>query len=565
MNKSLIAQNIKKNYQLLDNRQYGLAEQNAFNLLKQDPNNHEIYNLIGDIHYKQNNFDKSLWYYFSSLDRNFDPKALNRLGTNIFLLNNNSVAEKVLTNLLAHDPKYVAGYLSLGLVYEQSKKLDKAIDCYKAAIKIDPKEIKAYLSLAALYKQDQNYEGAIKVYQQGMINNPSNHFILSNLGNLFYLQHKYEDAIISHQRAIKAKPDSHVVHFNFANTLLNAGKYSEAIEMYKKTIALNPRFNRSKINLGTTLLSMSNFEEGFKEYFHRIYEDKNFKSVLHKKNLLWNGQNIENKKILIVAEEGLGNTLQFSRYLETLSQLKCKIIFQCQEELHHLFEDMDFIDQLVSIESDYDDYDYWAPLQNLINILTPDLNSNCPFPSALKINDNKLLEWETLIAVNDNVKIGLNWQGSASNPRVTNNSVSLERFKNVLNNPSATFISLQKGSAVSDIEKFHFEENIINYDLLMDTGSKKFLDTAAIIKYLDLVITTDTAIAHLAGTLGTQTWLLLPKVSDWRWLNSKDETIWYDNFRIYRQKVQGDWSDVFSRVEKDSQELIKNITELRQS
>ncbi|MDA9150731.1 tetratricopeptide repeat protein [Candidatus Pelagibacter sp.] len=565
MNKSLIAQNIKKNYQLLDNRQYGLAEQNAFNLLKQDPNNHEIYNLIGDIHYKQNNFDKSLWYYFSSLDRNFDPKALNRLGTNIFLLNNNAVAEKVLTNLLAHDPKYVAGYLSLGLVYEQSKKLDKAIDCYKAAIKIDPKEIKAYLSLAALYKQDQNYEGAIKVYQQGMINNPSNHFILSNLGNLFYLQHKYEDAIISHQRAIKAKPDSHVVHFNFANTLLNAGKYSEAIEMYKKTIALNPRFNRSKINLGTTLLSMSNFEEGFKEYFHRIYEDKNFKSVLHKKNLLWNGQNIENKKILIVAEEGLGNTLQFSRYLETLSQLKCKIIFQCQEELHHLFEDMDFIDQLVSIESDYDDYDYWAPLQNLINILTPDLNSNCPFPSALKINDNKLLEWETLIAVNDNVKIGLNWQGSASNPRVTNNSVSLERFKNVLNNPSATFISLQKGSAVSDIEKFHFEENIINYDLLMDTGSKKFLDTAAIIKYLDLVITTDTAIAHLAGTLGTQTWLLLPKVSDWRWLNSKDETIWYDNFRIYRQKVQGDWSDVFSRVEKDSQELIKNITELRQS
>ena len=565
MNKSLIAQNIKKNYQLLDNRQYGLAEQNAFNLLKQDPNNHEIYNLIGDIHYKQNNFDKSLWYYFSSLDRNFDPKALNRLGTNIFLLNNNAVAEKVLTNLLAHDPHYVAGYLSLGLVYEQSKKLDKAIDCYKAAIKIDPKEIKAYLSLAALYKQDQNYEDAIKVYQQGMINNPSNHFILSNLGNLFYLQHKYEDAIISHQRAIKAKPDSHVVHFNFANTLLNAGKYSEAIEMYRKTIELNPRFSRSKINLGTTLLSMSNFEEGFKEYFHRIYEDKNFKSVLHKKNLLWNGQNIENKKILIVAEEGLGNTLQFSRYLETLSQLKCKIIFQCQEELHHLFEDMDFIDQLVSIESDYDDYDYWAPLQNLINILTPDLNSNCPFPSALKINDNKLLEWETLIAVNDNVKIGLNWQGSASNPRVANNSVSLNKFKNIINNPLATFISLQKGPAVSDIEKFKFEENIINYDLLMDAGSKKFLDTAAIIKYLDLVITTDTSIAHLAGTLGTQTWLLLPKVSDWRWLNSKDETIWYDNFRIYRQKVQGDWSDVFSRVEKDSLELIKNISDLRQA
>ena len=565
MNKSLVAQNIKKNYQLLDNRQYGLAEQNAFNLLKQDPNNHEIYNLIGDIHYKQNNFDKSLWYYFSSLDRNFDPKALNRLGTNIFLLNNIPVAEKILTNLLAHDPEYIPGYLSLGLVYEQSKNLEKAIDCYKAAIKIDPKEIKAYLSLATLFKQEKKYEEAIKVYQQGLINNPSNHFILSNLGNLFYLQHKYEDAIISHQRAIKAEPQSHIVHFNFANTLLNAGKYSEAIDMYRKTIEINPNFYRSRINLGTTLLSMSNFDEGFKEYNNRIYEDKNFKNILHKKNQIWNGQNIENKKILVVAEDGLGNTLQFSRYLEILSQLNCKIIFKCQEELHHLFEDMLYIEELIDLNNDYEDFEYWVPLQNLVYLLTPDLSSNCPFPTALKINDNKLLEWETLIAVNDNVKIGLNWQGSNLNPRVASNTVTLDKFNNIVKNKDATFISLQKGAAVFDIEKFKLEENIINYDLLMDTGTKKFLDSAAIIKYLDLVITTDTSIAHLAGSLGTQTWLLLPKVSDWRWLNSKDETIWYDNVRIYRQKVQGDWSEVFSRVEKDFLELVKNITELRKS
>ena len=433
MNKSLVAQNIRKNYQLLDNRQYGLAEQNAFNLLKQDPNNHEIYNLIGDIHYKQNNFDKSIWYYFSSLDRNFDTKALNRLGTNIFLLNNNSVSEKVLTNLLAHDPKYVPGYLSLGLVYEQSKKTDKAIECYKAAIKIDPSEIKAYLSLATLYKQELQYEEAIKVYQQGLINNPSNHFILSNLGNLFHLQHKYEDAIISHKRAIKAKPDSYVVHFNYANTLLNAGKYSDAIEMYKKTSELNPSFSRAKINLGTTLLSMSNFEEGFKEYSNRIYEDKNFKSILSKKNMIWNGQNIENKKLLVIAEEGLGNTLQFSRYLEILSQLNCKIIFKCQEELHHLFEDMIFIEELINLDNEYEDFDYWVPLQNLVYLLTPDLSSNCPLPAVLKINDNKLMEWETLIAVNDNVKIGLSWQGSKLNPRIANNTFSLERFNNIVN------------------------------------------------------------------------------------------------------------------------------------
>ena len=565
MNRSLITQNIKKNYQLLDNNQFGLAEQNAFNLLKEDPNNYEIYNLIGDIHYKQNNFDKSIWYYFSSLDRNFDPKALNRLGTNIFLLNNNKVAEKVLTNLLAHDPKYISGYLSLGLVYEQSKKFEKAIECYNAAIKIDPKEIKSYLNLATLYKEQFEYDDAIKVYQQGLINNPGNHIILSNLGNLFYLQHKYEDAIISHQRAIKSKPDSYEVQFNFANTLLNSGKYTEAIDAYKKTSELKPNFYRAKINLGSTLLSMANFNEGFQEYNYRIYEDKNFKNYLDKKNFIWKGQNIENKKILVIADTGLGNTLQFSRYLEILSQLNCKIIFKCQEELHHFFEDMMHIDTIIGIDSDYEEFDYWIPLQNLVSLLSPDLTANCPQPAILKINDNKLLEWETLIAIDDKIKIGLNWQGSKSNPRVLNNSVNLEYFKNIVSNKQANFISLQKGIAVNDIEKSQLQENIISYDLLMDTGSQRFLDTAAIIKYLDLVITTDTSIAHLAGTLGTQTWLLLPKISDWRWLNSKDETIWYDNFRIYRQKKQGDWSEVFSRVEKDCSELIKNISDLRQS
>ena len=302
MNKALIDSNIKRNYQLVEKKQFGLAEQNAFSLLKEDPNNHEIYNLIGDIHYKQNNFDKSLWYYFSSLDRKFDVRALNRLGTNVFLLNNNKVAEKILTNLLAHDPKYLPGYLSLGLVFEQNKQLDKAIDCYKAAIKINPNEIKTYLSLATLYKQEKKYDEAIKIYQQGLINNPENHFILSNLGNLFYLQHKYEDAIVSHQRAVKSKPESHIVHFNFANTLLNAGKYTEAVDMYKKTIELDPNFYRARINLGSTMLSMSKFDEGFSEYNYRIFEDKNIKQFAHKKNQLWNGQNIENKTILIIAD-----------------------------------------------------------------------------------------------------------------------------------------------------------------------------------------------------------------------------------------------------------------------
>ena len=179
----------------------------------------------------------------------------------------------------------------------------------------------------------------------------------------------------------------------------------------------------------------------------------------------------------------------------------------------------------------------------MIYILTPDLKNYCPAPTQIKVNDAKIKEWETLMGVDNMVKIGLHWQGSKQNPRAQQNSLELFHYKDIIENNKSSFISLQKGNAQSQIEKYNFSKKIINYDPLIDTGSKKFVDTAAIIKYLDLVITTDNAIAHLAGCLGTQTWLLFPHVSDWRWFNSNEETIWYENFRIYRQEKPGDWTD----------------------
>ena len=177
MNKISINQSIQKNYQLLDEKKFGLAEQNAHNLLKYDPNNSEIFNLIGDIHYKQNNFDKSVWYYFSSIDRNFDIETLNRLSVNISLLKNNKAAKKILTDLLDYQPDYIPGYLNLGLVYEQNQEIEEAINCYEAVIELNPHEIKGYLNLANIYKQDLNYAEAIKVYQKAIIKNPNNHYI----------------------------------------------------------------------------------------------------------------------------------------------------------------------------------------------------------------------------------------------------------------------------------------------------------------------------------------------------------------------------------------------------
>jgi len=181
----------------------------------------------------------------------------------------------------------------------------------------------------------------------------------------------------------------------------------------------------------------------------------------------------------------------------------------------------------------------------------------------LHVNDNKLIEWETLLGVDDKIKIGLCWQGNIKNPRNHLNSIDLSLFKKILSIENTSFISLQKGHGHHQIAKNQFEKHMVDYDFLMDSGSKKFLDSTAIIKYLDLVITCDTSIAHLAGSLGTQTWLLLPKLCDWRWFQDTEETIWYDNMRLFRQEKMGDWSSVIARVHDEALTLSKNLYEIR--
>ena len=562
-NQNIINKEIDKIYNLVDQKQYLFAEKSAHLILKRNPNDHKIFDLIGNIYDRQNQLMKSIWYHFSSLGRKFNIKTLYKLGTNIYFLGKYEVAEKILNSVIENDPTFVPAYLTMGLIHEENEKLEDAIACYEAAMELNSKELAAYLNLALLFKKNKNYVEAIKVYQKAIINIPNNHYILSNLGNLFYLQHKYDDAIICHQRAIKIKSDSNIVYLNYANTLVNAEKTDEAIEMYKKSIELNPKFIRTHVNLGTTLLSKEKFEEGFNEYEYRIHDDASLTDLIKDDKPIWRGEEINEKTILVSSENGLGNTIQFSRYLKTLSQLNCKIIFRCPEEIHNLFEDLDFIDELIGHEEISKDYDYWIPLHNLIYVLTPDLKNYCPTPTVIKVNDTKISEWETLMGTDNKIKIGLHWQGSKLNPKDQQNSIELFHYKNIIENEKASFISLQKGTSQKQIEKYDLSKQIINYDPLLDTGSKKFIDTAAIIKYLDLVITTDNAIAHLAGSLGTQTWLLLPHVSDWRWFNSNDETIWYENFRIYRQKNAGDWLNVMNEVKRDLDALVDNIHDVR--
>lgn len=560
----LISSEIHETYSLIEDKKYSYAESRAMVLLSKEPGNPKIYELIGDIYYNQNLYQKSVWYYLNSCEYDYtNTDLMFKLGDNICYLKKYDLAEQWLKKVIENDPQHTPAYLSLALSFQERGNFEEAIMCYEAAINIDPKEVFAYLNLALLHKKNHDFNEAIKVYQKAIINNPNNHFVLSNLGNLFYLQKKYDDAILCHEKAVKIKPDSVIAHFNFANTLFNAAEFDKAKETYQKTISLNPEFKRAHANLGAIHLLNQEFAEGFHEYHSRIFNDPMLKKILASKKTIWKGESLVGKKLLVASETGYGNIIQFSRYLPLLKQLGCEIIFSCPSEMHHLFENISEIDEMITPEQDYEKFFYWIPIGDLPKILTPNIFEGCPQPVEISINENKLQEWETLLGIDERVKIGLCWQGNPENPKDHLNSVNLSLFKDLLHIPHASFVSLQKGFARKQIEDLDLTKEIIDYDPLVDQGSHKFLDTVAMLKYLDLVITTDTSIAHLAGSLGTQTWVLLPKVPDWRWFLNSEDSIWYDNMRLFRQGSDGDWESVMKKLKTETEIIVKNISDLR--
>jgi len=563
--KQILDQEYQKTQQFIHNKDFLSAENNTEFLLKHGKQDPKIYELVGDVYFGKKDYKKSVWYFFKAAEqKENDHQLLCKISENLYYLKKYENASSIIAKAIEINPAHAYSYIILGMCKKEMGIDEEAVMAFEDAININPQEILAYLNLGLFYKQKKDYENATKVYQQGIVNNPGNHFILSNLGNLFYLEQKYDDAILSHQRAVKAKPDSPIVYYNYANTLLHAGKIEDSNKVYKKAIEIDSNFARAHVNLGTNLLTYQNFEDGFKEYSWRMYLDEKININNKQGKKIWKGEEISGKNLLVCSESGFGNVIQFSRYLPILKeQFNCNIIFSCPDEIGHLFSHLDFIDQIIDPSLEFDDYEYWIPLHSLIPIITPNPAESCPEPMSLHVNENKMIEWETLMGVDNKVKIGLCWQGSIKNPRDHLNSIELSNFKNLFNIENTSFISLQKGHGHHQIAKNNFSENMIDYDMLVDTGSQKFLDTTAIIKYLDLVITTDTSIAHLAGSLGTQTWLLLPKLSDWRWFQNNEETIWYENMRLFRQTNNGDWSDVIKKVNDEAIILCKNLYDIR--
>ena len=334
---------------------------------------------------------------------------------------------------------------------------------------------------------------------------------------------------------------------------LTKSALSEVVEIYKKALLLKPDYPEAHYNLSLCYNLKGDLQKSFKLYEWRQRKKKPL-TVAPRDHLIWDGiEPISGKKVFVYEEQGLGDTIQFVRYLLLLKQKGAEVIFKVKPKMHALIETLDKNIILVDNDPAENSIDFETPIMSLPYLLNTNLNTIPSMASYLSVDQRKIISWEKHLA-KDGFKVGICWQGSKAKIDF-GRSFPLTLFEDISKLPNVELISLHKGEGEKQIEDINFDLTVLGNDF--DKGEDAFIDSAAVISNCDLIITSDTAIAHLAGALGCRTWVVLKKIPDWRWMLDRNDSPWYPNMKLYRQKERDDWEEVFKTIKKDLQSFIK--------
>ena len=461
-------------------------------------------------------------------------------------------AEDIFKDLIKKKTKNFDVYVNYARILGLQNKKKEMVEAYKQAIKLNHNFPEAYSNIGNIYFEKKEFKKAIFYYDQAVKLNPLQAESFYNYGNALMEVEDFKKAISCYEKAIKINPNFYLAYNNLANIYANQGNLIKSIEYFKRTLIINNKHHPARHNLGIIQLLCKDYKEGLVNFEFRHNNLKG--NSLHAKPKIkrWNGEEIKKgEQLLVISEQGLGDTIQFMRYIPKLKQENIDVIFCAQEKLHNLirFSGID-LNPLNTEQANKISEGKWVPLLSLFKYLKINNKEPICFEPYLKINNKYFQKWKTIFSKEKKPVIGINWQGNplAEKLLMKGRSIPLEMFSTIIdNNENIKLLSLQKGFGSEQLEKCPFIEKFVNFQ---DEVSKiwDFEETIAIIDNCDLIITTDTLLAHLAGALGKETWLLLKFIPSWRWGLNGVKTFWYPSFKLFRQNEKKSWKEVIERL-----------------
>ncbi len=523
--------------------------------LRLQPGYADAHNNLGNVFKEQGQFEKALASYQQALRlRPNDAETHANLG-NIFQQQGRFTEAMASYQQALHlQPGYADVHNNLGVAHQQQGQFDEAITNYQQALRFKPDYAEAHNNLGSALKDRGQFEEAVASLQQALRLQPNYAEAHNNLGNIFQQQGKPAEAVASYQQALRLRPNFVEAHNNLGFVLQQQGKLTEALASYHQALHFQPDYAEAHWNRALAWLLAGNYEQGLPEYEWRWR--RNGMALPSFPQPLWEGGPLEGRTILLQAEQGLGDTLQFIRYAPLVQARGGSVLLACPAALIPLLSSCRGIERLLAEESSLPPFDVYAPLMSLPRIFgtTPaTVPAQVPYLFADAALSN---HWRQQRRSWQAFTIGIAWQGNPNYRGDRQRSIPLAQFAPLAALPGVQLVSLQKGPGTEQLRAGAGQFPVLDLESQLDETSGAFMGTAAVMQNLDLVITSDTAIAHLAGALGVPVWVALPFVPDWRWLLDREDSPWYPTMRLFRQQEWGHWPEVFARMAAEVKPLL---------
>jgi tetratricopeptide (TPR) repeat protein len=586
------------------------AEQLYRNILAAEPNHTDALHLLGLVRHQLGNCDAAIESISRALA--LQPRSAlywENLGAVLHGAKRFAEAIDALEQALRLNPKSARSYFNLGCAWQGLGEWDRAVDNHRQALELEPNYVKAHNGLGNALKGLGRWDEATDCYRQALKIQPNDQEANNNLnaalrqrrdrplnlqaesyqriGYAFWQLGQWQLAADNYHHAIRLQPTWAEAHYDRGIALEQLGAFQDAMTCYRRALQIKPSYAPAHIalgavlqgqdeeaiahfrnaiqfdpdnpvahmNLGMLLLRAGQFEDGWLHYEWRLKTHfEPFKRLPMSTQPRWDGRPLQGRSILLYPEQGLGDTLQFIRYAAVVQDNGGKVLFECPALLHSLLRNCPGIDVLSANRSELPPFDVHAPLLSLPRLFGTNLANIPAHVPYLFAGDDLVRQWRERLSKHSGFKIGISWRGSPTHPADRQRSFHLSQFAPLAEIPGLALISLQKGPGTEQLAEVPFAVQDLGPDF--DESAGAFMDSAAVMKNLDLVITSDTAIAHLAGALGVSVWVALPLVPDWRWLLDREDSPWYPTMRLFRQKKVGEWGAVFRHIEEALRERL---------
>jgi tetratricopeptide (TPR) repeat protein len=474
-------------------------------------------------------------------------RAFGNLGIALAALARSAEAEAAYREALRLKPDYAEALHNLGALLRSQGRLDEALHWHLAAQRARPAYAEAIDGAGIVLADLGRVDEAEAAFRQALALNPRFVAAHQNLGKLLRDRGRLDEALDCIERAIALDPGSAAAHHGRGVMLNECGDRTDPTGALDRAVSLRPDFAEARYSRALVRLLQGDFERGWADFDWRWKCPGAALPPLIQP--LWDGQPAPDASILLYGDQGLGDTIQFIRYAKLVKQRVGRVIVACQPPLVKVLTACPGIDVLIPSDMrELPEFDLHFPLTSLPRLFKTTLET-VPADVPYVFADPALVDlWRSELAVVSDFKVGIAWQGNPAFPGDRQRSIPLARFSAVARVPRVRLFSLQKGFGTEQLSGFAEREAITDLAPRLDEASGAFMDTAALLRCLDLLITSDSAIAHLAGALAVPAWVVLQYVPEWRWLLDRADSPWYPTVRLFRQSRPGDWDELFERI-----------------